>query len=228
MLIDPTKYLHYELLEELLDVFKVTANKIDWDNIIDNLTTSTKESSDDTTWFTVCTDNGIQTYNTNSGIETEKINDSLNGSKWLYLGLLDDSWKTYPHALANSLFFKEINLINKIPGARLAAVNYISKNAIVQPHTDGLESPLDDSYFYTILLTEKINSSGTLLLVNKDKHELTPNSIFGFDAHYTHGVENFSKGDWVFITIRIKKNYLGYIRRTHCWPSRQRSCTHGR
>ena len=124
--------------------------------------------------------------------------------------LADDSWKeTHNNEIIDSIFFKEKQLINELPGIKVATLIYISDNTVVQPHVDGYEKFEDDSYFYTMLLNVHAPISDDLSLIIEDKKfSVAPNSIFGFDPHYTHGVENFSGGDWIVLSIKIQRKYF--------------------
>jgi hypothetical protein len=210
MLVEHNNYQYYTLLEELLASLTATVNSNPWRNILPKLLELPKEDTTDDVWWVLSTDNDTQKYETNFSIEYGNVNESKNGSSWLVIMLADEGWKeTHDNEIIDSVFFKEKQLINKLPGIKVATLCYISDNTVVQPHVDGYEKFEDDSYFYTILLNVHAPISDDLSLIVEDKKfSVAPNSILGFDAHYNHGVENFSGSDWIFLSLRIQRKYF--------------------
>jgi hypothetical protein len=210
MLVEHTNYQYYHLLEELLASLTATVNKHPWRNILEKLLELPKEDTTDEVWWNLSKENDIQKYETNFSIEYGHVNESKNGSSWLVIMLADEGWKeTHENKIINDVFFKEKELINKLPGIKVATLCYISDNTVVQPHVDGYEQFDDDSYFYTMLLNVHAPISDKLSLIVEDKKfGVMPNSILGFDAHYNHGVENFAGSDWIFLSLRIQRKYF--------------------
>lgn len=210
MLVEHKNYQYYNLLEELLASLTATVNANPWRNILENLLELPKEDTTDEVWWNLTKDNDIQKYETNFSIEYGHVNESKNGSSWLVIMLADEGWKE-PHEnkIINDIFFKEKELINKLPGIKVATLCYISDNTVVQSHVDGYEQFEDDSYFYTMLLNVHAPATDKLSLIVEDKKfGVMSNSILGFDAHYKHGVENFSGNDWIFLSLRLQRKYF--------------------
>jgi hypothetical protein len=210
MLVEHNNYQYYTLLEELLASLTATVNSNPWRNVLSRLLELPKEDTTEDVWWVLSTDNDTQKYETNFSINYGRVNESKNGSSWLVIMLADDSWKeTHDNEIIDSIFFKEKQLINKLPGIRMATLSFISDNTVVQHHVDGYEKFEDDSYYYQLLLNADAPISDDISLIIEDKKfRQQPNSIFGFDSHYPHGAENFSGGDWIVLSIKIQRKYF--------------------
>jgi hypothetical protein len=211
MIIDPKSYLHYSSLEELLKTLSNTIQETPLQSLLTELKSQPKKDSVDTTWFCLSTVDGIQIYETNTSIETCKVNESKNGSVCFYVTLIDDSLVNTPNSLVESTFYKEYELMKNLPGIRVSSVSYLSNGYVVQSHKDGGHETFDDDdYFYNILLTVSIDTdvNKAALIMDSKRVGFTPNSIFVFDSHHTHSAENFSSTDWIFMTLRTRKKYF--------------------
>lgn len=212
MLVEHTNYQYYHLLEELLASLTATVNANPWRNILEKLLELPKENTTDEVWWNLSKENDVQKYETNFSIEYGDVNESKNGSSWLVIMLADEGWKeAHENKIINDVFFKEKELINKLPGIKVATLCYISNNTVVQHHVDGYERFEDDDYFYTMLLNVHVPTSDSdkLALIIEDKQfGATSDSILGFDAHYQHGAKNFSGNDWIFLSLRIQRKYF--------------------
>jgi len=165
--------------------------------------TLTPIDSPDVTWFYVTKDNDQKNFTASNGhseVRPYGECETVNGSQWLVLTLLDEGWdsSTRLHPLIAERFGNIIEVLKTIPGLSVATIHCLGKGVDITPHNDGT-----DDRNRTTLISIFEPDDDIRLYVNGNSYN--PKGIFSFNSFLPHAVKNTTNEDWVYFVLRIAK-----------------------
>lgn len=204
------KYCDFNNVVKLKRICTDEISKINWHELKDYLLTQSKDDStnDGPSWMVQQSNVavGICSYE-DSKTEYELCTSELpsNLGTWLCLTFVDQQWaKQTNNPRVVDAFKNTIDYISQLVGVIHVSVHFVSPEFLIVKHTDA-------SGIYSMLSTINISKNNAenvmLYMGNGEEYNFKDREFFTFIPEIEHSSANLSDSDWVFIMLRISKEY---------------------
>jgi hypothetical protein len=209
-MITSEKYKGFDRVLKLKRICSAEISNVNWHELKDYLLNEPKDdaTNDGPSWMVQQSSvaAGICSYE-DSRTQLELCVPSLpdNLGTWLCLTFKDLQWnKQTNNPRVASAFKNTIDYMSQLPGVIHVSVHFVSPKFLIVKHTDA-------SGIYSMLSTISISKNNPeqviVYLGDGTEYNFKDREFFTFIPEIEHSSANLSDSDWVFIMLRINKEY---------------------